>query len=225
MMVNRHIIMASATDWSDALVELNLEGLSDEKRERVCNAAMREFASKGFDRASTNVVVKDAGIAKGLLFHYFTNKKQLFLYLYDYAIGLLMKEMQSKIDYGKRDFFERMRDVQIVKMQIIGRHPDIMAFLQTAYLEQSGDVRRELDERNRDLLQINMAMVFENIDTSSFRGDVDPFKVINTVVWALEGFGNSYLNSAGKTGAIDYAKMFAEAEAYMDFLRTCFTKP
>ncbi len=55
--------------------------LDQEKQERILNAASKEFAQKGFVNASTNEMVKEAGISKGLLFHYFKNKKQLYLFL------------------------------------------------------------------------------------------------------------------------------------------------
>ena len=58
--------------------------LSEEKQQRILNAALKEFAQKGYKNASTNQIVKEADISKGLLFHYFKNKKQLFLFLYDY---------------------------------------------------------------------------------------------------------------------------------------------
>lgn len=51
------------------------------KQDRIINAAMKEFALKGYKNASTNEIVKEAGISKGLLFHYFTNKKAYF-YIY-----------------------------------------------------------------------------------------------------------------------------------------------
>lgn len=54
--------------------------LDKEKQDRIINAAMKEFAQKGYDKASTNEMVKEAGISKGLLFHYFQNKKQLYFF-------------------------------------------------------------------------------------------------------------------------------------------------
>lgn len=44
---------------------INLEA---EKRERIINAALKEFAQKGYDKASTNEIIKEAGISKGSLF-------------------------------------------------------------------------------------------------------------------------------------------------------------
>ena len=63
--------------------------MEPEKRERIINAAINEFTKKGYRNASTNEIVKEAGISKGLIFHYFKNKKQLYLFLYDYLIWIL----------------------------------------------------------------------------------------------------------------------------------------
>ena len=55
---------------------------------------MKEFAVRLLD--ATNEIVKEADISKGLLFHYFKNKKGLFLYLYDYCIELYINEFYRK---------------------------------------------------------------------------------------------------------------------------------
>jgi TetR/AcrR family transcriptional regulator len=52
--------------------------LSLEKREKVLNAAIDEFATKGYSQASMNSLVKLAGISKGSLFLYFRTKGDLF---------------------------------------------------------------------------------------------------------------------------------------------------
>ncbi|MFD6209493.1 TetR/AcrR family transcriptional regulator, partial [Peribacillus sp. NPDC060253] len=67
--------------------------MDKEKQDRIINAAIKEFAQKGYDNASTNEIVKEAGISKGLLFHYFQNKKQLYLFLYEHMIDILMEKI------------------------------------------------------------------------------------------------------------------------------------
>ena len=43
--------------------------LKKEKQDRMINAALKVFAIYGFNKASTDDIVKEAGISKGLLFH------------------------------------------------------------------------------------------------------------------------------------------------------------
>jgi TetR/AcrR family transcriptional regulator len=67
--------------------------LKTEKQQRIINAAWEEFSQKGFELASTNQIVKKAKIGKGMLFHYFNNKKELFLFLCDYCFEILAKDL------------------------------------------------------------------------------------------------------------------------------------
>ena len=60
--------------------------LKPEKQEKIIEVAIKEFADKGFEKASTNEIVKEAGISKGILFHYL-KIKNLFLYVYDYSMN------------------------------------------------------------------------------------------------------------------------------------------
>ncbi|KAB3527434.1 TetR/AcrR family transcriptional regulator [Alkaliphilus serpentinus] len=55
--------------------------LDEEKRERITNVVLREFAQHSYNESSTNRIVKNAGIGKGSLFKYFQNKQDMyFLY-------------------------------------------------------------------------------------------------------------------------------------------------
>ena len=44
--------------------------LNKEKQDRMINAALKVFAINGYRHASTDEIVREAGISKGLLFHY-----------------------------------------------------------------------------------------------------------------------------------------------------------
>ena len=47
--------------------------LKKEKQDRMINAALKVFALNGYRHASTDDIVREAAISKGLLFHYFEN--------------------------------------------------------------------------------------------------------------------------------------------------------
>jgi AcrR family transcriptional regulator len=200
------------------------EALEEEKQQRILNASMKEFASKGYDRASTNRIVEGAGIAKGLLFHYFKSKKQLFLYLYDRCLKHVSEEVLRGVDFSERDFFRRIQQAQRVKIALIRIYPDIMKFLTAAYLEESEDVRTELGERTQGLMMLNFQRVFEGVDTSVFREGLDKAMVMKTIIWAYEGFANSYTEAIRRMESLeqDYGPMLAAADEYSAFLKQCF---
>jgi AcrR family transcriptional regulator len=91
----------------------------DEKRTRILTAAMSEFALHGYKSANTNRIVKEAGVSKGLLFHYFGSKRELYLYLLDYALRLLSDEFFSGFDWSERDIFKCWRAVAKMKFDMM----------------------------------------------------------------------------------------------------------
>ena len=70
-----------------------MDALPEDKRRKILQASLNEFAAHGYLGASTNRIVAAAGISKELLFHYFGSKKKLFLYVLDYTIRHLTEKM------------------------------------------------------------------------------------------------------------------------------------
>lgn len=65
------------------------DNISQEKRERIINAATTEFALKGFDNANINNIAKKADVSVGSLYKYFENKQDLFLTIIHYNISTI----------------------------------------------------------------------------------------------------------------------------------------
>ena len=209
---------------------LNLE---KEKQDRIINAALKEFAQKGYDNASTNEIVRSAEISKGLLFHYFTNKKQLFLFLYDYCVDLTMEEFFSKIDFEEKDFFIRMRQSIIIKMELLLKYPEMIKFLGIALIENSSEIKDYLSNNIKELMVNSYIRMFQNIDVSKFKENMDIEKIINIITWTLEGLSTKLIEkmklSSSKQSALDNAFaetdiLYAEADIYIEMLKNSFYK-
>lgn len=200
--------------------------LDSEKQNRILNAAINEFAEKGYENASTNEIVKEAGISKGLLFHYFKNKNQLFLFLYDYCIDVSMTEFYKKIDLNERDFFVRLRQIHLIKAELLNKYPKMLKFIEAANMEKSIDIENDLNTINKEELESASKRVFDGIDLSKFRDGIDIEKAINVVIWSFQGFNAKVLEEAKLSSSkqINYDKAFIEAEAYTEMLKSCFYK-
>lgn len=198
--------------------------LNPEKQERILNAALKEFAMKGYDNASTNEIVKQAGISKGLLFHYFKNKKELYLFLYNHFVEVLMAEFFEELDFSQRDIFDRLKNLMILKNKLITKYPDIFNFMMSAQLVGSEEIKAEMDQSKNELMQSSYGRLFENIDTSRFREGLDLARTFNIIMWTLEGFSNHELEKAKQLnkGMMDFDEAFIEAELYIEMLKKSF---
>lgn len=56
-----------------------IANLESGRRDAILNAALNEFATKGFDEASTNTIAKESGISKGLMLHYVKQFRYYFI--------------------------------------------------------------------------------------------------------------------------------------------------
>jgi TetR/AcrR family transcriptional regulator len=200
--------------------------LDEEKQHRIINAAIKEFAQKGFDKASTNEIVKEAEISKGLLFHYFNNKKGLFLFLYDYFIDTLLDEFYAKLDIDECDLLEKYRQIVLYKFDLLKKHPDMFQFIKIAYEEEKAEIKYELERRNKELLANSYAKVFINIDTSKFKEGIDIKRTIDIITWTMEGFSHQHQEKTKHIplGQINWDNLLADLDQFIHILKLSFYK-
>ena len=85
--------------------------LSEEKQSQILNAAYKVFATNQYKKAPTSEIAAEAGISKSLLFHYFHNKLELYLFLWKHAADLTKKYMCKYKVYETDDFFEMLLSI------------------------------------------------------------------------------------------------------------------
>ena len=152
---------------------LNLES---KKQQRIVEAAVDEFAGKGYARASMNVVVERAGISKGALFKYFQSKSGLFAFVYRMAFNQVKDYLRAVRDENKqRPFFEQIEKVVRVGTDFIRRHPGLARIYY--HIRFTGDApasRQILQELEHESLKFIQSLVQEARERGELRRDFDP---------------------------------------------------
>jgi AcrR family transcriptional regulator len=113
------------------------------KRERVLEAAMREFGEHGYSTGSLNTIAREAGIAKGSLFQYFTDKLEFFAYVCDETSRRMREEMErriAQIDFDQ-PFAGWLVDVLCEWTEFIADHPLERAVTAATNFELDNTVR------------------------------------------------------------------------------------
>lgn len=155
------------------------------KQEQIRKAALREFAREGYERASTNNIVKEAGIAKGTLFYYFRNKQALFDYLVKYVINYVETEYLERVDFSEPDFLARYWKAAQIKLESYLCDKEAFEFLGAMYLRQENQtLLQQLDA----LYQDAMGRMLSDLNTSLFRTDITVEYAMKIATWAMEGY-------------------------------------
>ena len=199
--------------------------MESEKRDRIINAAMLEF-SKGYKNASTDEIVKKAGISKGLLFHYFGSKEKLYEFILLDSAELMTKEYFDLINYELTDILDRIWQMSLLKMDLSRKYPVLFDFGAAAYINEKDNPNSKFAKHFEEIQEKVAARAFENIDTSMFKEGVDPQKAINIIWWSLMGYANSLLSPNKPLQAFrnEYESYLSEMEAYFAMFRKMFYK-
>lgn len=73
------------------------ERASEERKEKVLEVGIEEFASNGYENANINVIAKKAGISIGLMYKYFNTKEDLFITCVQRGMEILDKAVDEII--------------------------------------------------------------------------------------------------------------------------------
>jgi AcrR family transcriptional regulator len=72
------------------------DNLPAEKRQKIIELAIAEFAELPFQAASLSRIVERAGIAKGSIYQYFEHKQDLYLFLLDHAVQRQLELLRAQ---------------------------------------------------------------------------------------------------------------------------------
>lgn len=126
--------------------------LKKEKQDRMINAALKVFAMNGYAHASTDDIVREAGISKGLLFHYFGSKLGLYSFIYDYSIRYVILELTTGVDQTETDYFRLIEQIKEAELLVMRNYPCMLLFLNNSRIENVSEVLVETEDK-RTLLE------------------------------------------------------------------------
>ena len=117
----------------------SFQKISEEKRQRILDAAIIEFSEHGFDSANINNIAQKSGISVGSLYKYFNNKEDLFLTVVHVGVETLKSVLENIM--ASQDTLETRIEKIIKAIQI---HTRSNVHLTKLYNEMATESRSNL---------------------------------------------------------------------------------
>ena len=159
-----------------------------DKQQRIINAAYKVFSQNSYKKAPMSEIADEGGISKALLFHYFGNKKELYMYLWSNAIEMTRKAVREYNTLGTNDFFEMLGRSLLSKCSLMRDYPYMYAFSLRAYYETIPEIQEAIQENYSDVSKASKRIIFEKIDLSEFRDDIDLEMMYDEIFYAVDGY-------------------------------------
>ncbi|MCR5511341.1 transcriptional regulator, TetR family [Lachnospiraceae bacterium XBB2008] len=189
--------------------------LKKEKQDRIINAALKVFAENGYRHCSTDDIVHEAGISKGLLFHYFGSKMNLYEFLYDYCVKFLSMELKGTVSADEKDYFNLMQNAELAKKNVLRSYPHMQAFIDRSMTEDDEDAIDNTSNLREELQSIYDGLLGQ-VDSSRFRKEADPAQVHTMLQAALSSVMADQLQSS----AFNPDHYYEEGMKYINMLRS-----
>lgn len=193
--------------------------LPEQKRRALINAGYRVFAHNSYRKSPMREIAEAAGISKALLFHYFRDKRELYLFLWRQSGELTRQALQQHGCYGQTDLFESMRRGLRAKVELMRRYPDMGAFVLRAYYETDPAVCGEIyaDIAARGAFREDIGLCF---DEAQFVPGLDLQQMCRDMYLASEG----YLWESLHRGSLTPEQMEQDFSRMLDFWESVYRR-
>lgn len=173
------------------------------KKKDIWDAALTEFASVGYDKASTDAICQKAGVSKGLLFHYYGSKKKLYIAI----MNDCMDELISRYAGWERfegNFAEVALKLLKIKCDFFRERPYVYELLLHGMYQSPESLREEMKSKYDEAVKISMDMLMGIIRRMPLRQNVSEEHVALLVGAVISVFQNKYLPQALNTNIFEY---------------------
>ncbi|WP_170311634.1 TetR/AcrR family transcriptional regulator [Vallitalea okinawensis] len=166
-----------------------------EKQRRILSAGYKVFSTYPYKKAPTSMIAEEACMSKSLLFHYFTNKKGYYLYLFTHAVEYLnLQIIHQQQENQSKDFFERMSFEMKRKVELSAEYPYLYQFIGRAYYERDESIQNEISKLYGKMLIDTKEDIKLSIDISKFKNPNEIDKLIDIITWIAEGYTYKNMN-------------------------------
>lgn len=194
--------------------------LPEAKQLAIINAGYRVFSQNSYKKSPVSEIAAEAGISKSLLFHYFRNKRELYLFLIKKAADTTYKYLYEFSCDKEDDIFEIMQRGLKAKVALMKKYPDLTFFTLKAYYETDPEICGDIQEIIGRVAAFDANAKFLKIDPEMFIEGIDIKMMYMDMYLASEG----YLWEKSHQGKFDADEVERDFEKMIEFWKKIFLR-
>lgn len=194
--------------------------LPEEKQQKIINAGYKVFSENSYKNSPMSEIAQTAGISKSLLFHYFHNKKEFYLFLWERCAEMTIEFLTRYECYGRKDLFESMERGMRVKLEIIRLYPDMANFTIRAFYETDSVINAAIQESYHRHFNMKADRTRLNFDPDQFILGLDISMMYREMYWASVG----YLWEMTRRAEMDAKQMEKDFTKLIEFWKSIYLR-
>ena len=144
---------------------------AEEKRRLILDAAVRVFARSGFHTSRVGDIAEEAGVAHGLLYHYFSSKDEVLETIFREQWGILVDRI-SAIEQSGEPAVDQLRHVAAIVLRNWRHQPDVIRVL-VREIARSPEVQQRIGELVKPIAAVQR-IIERGQASGELRADLQP---------------------------------------------------
>ena len=155
----------------------------EDKRRQLLDAAVRVFARKGFHASRVGDIAEEAGVAHGLLYHYFKSKDQVLEAVFHENWSVLLARIES-VEETDEPAADQIRHIAAIVLRTWLHLPDVVRVVIQEF-GRSPELAERIGELTRPI-NVLQRVIERGIERGEFRKDVNPAFAATVVYGSID---------------------------------------
>jgi TetR/AcrR family fatty acid metabolism transcriptional regulator len=156
----------------------------EEKRRQIMEAAVRAFARKGYHACRVGEIAEEAGVAYGLVYHYFESKEEVLQTIFRDTWEQMLARIRE-VEATDDPAAEKVRKVTALLLRTWRRDPDLVRVLVREVTRSPEQLQQQVEEIGHAYEALER-IVASGQETGEFRRELDPKLAATVFYGALE---------------------------------------
>ena len=193
--------------------------MAGEKRRVILDAAVRVFARKGFHTSRVGDIAEEAGVAHGLLYHYFSSKDEVLETIFRENWAILLERIDA-VEQSDEPAREQLRHVAAIVLRTWRHQPDVVRVL-VREIARTPELPQKIGEFVKPIQAIER-IIERGRQAGEFRSDLDPRMAATVFYGGIDEVLTGWVLGQLPDGDVEMA---AAESTLVDVVRRGFAAP
>ena len=191
----------------------------ERSREEIYRAAREEFGAHGYDQVNMERICGNHGISKGMMYHYYSNKDELFLLCVERTLEELRGYIEEHmVQLPQEDVLTAIKDYFLIREQFFQLRPEQKLIFEDAVLHPPKHLADQIHRLRAPMRELNWRFIADQVARMPLRPGLDQEKVARYLESIEFVFQSAMVSYHGREEDWDLHGMLEAAEELIDMV-------
>lgn len=184
---------------------MNRQEKNLQTHQRIMDSAFKEFSEKSYSEASLNLICSTGNISKGIVYHYFKDKDELYLTCVKECFDTLTNYLNHIVMIDNLPIEQAMANYFDARIGFFGEHPSYLGIFCSAVMNPPAHLLSAIEEITSDFDRQGASILTAMLQTVKLRPDVSTAEVVD-IFRQYQDFVNArfQMNTSGENTLKDH---------------------